>query len=171
MESVWSTRRGTTRSGQGRPWCFSDSVDLAPHTGSVGVARLHVRRVLRAWGLDELGDDAEQVVSEVTANAVEAHRREHLEMPVRVVLLAGLRTLLVIVRDGSAGEPAMGRPGEDDESGRGLFIVNALADQWDVKPLQGGGKAVRVFLRGKRQVRSEASASEDERNFHHDRVA
>jgi len=65
----------------------------------------------------------------------------------------------------------MGRPGEDDESGRGLFIVNALADQWDVKPLQGGGKAVRVFLRGKRQVRSEASASEDERNFHHDRVA
>lgn len=135
----------------------SDSVDLAPSLGAVGLARLHVRRALHGWGLDELEEDAAQVVSEVTANAIEAHAREGLSEPVRLTLVAGLRTLLIVVRDASPSLPSSpspaGCPGLDDESGRGLFLVDALAAAWDTKVLPSGGKAVRVLLRGSRQAR------------------
>lgn len=125
----------------------SDSITLAPHPGAVAVARLHVRRALTAWDLDELGDEAVQVVSEIIANSIEAHRREHLNAPVRLTLLAGLRTVLIAVRDASAAQPVPARPASDDESGRGLLIVDALAAKWDVKPAPDGGKTIRVLLR------------------------
>lgn len=127
----------------------SDSVALAPSLGAVGLARLHVRRTLHGWGLEELEADASQIVSEVVANAIEAHCRDGLSAPVRLTLLVGLRTLLIVVRDASPAPlvPAVG-PGLDAESGRGLFLVDALAAAWNVKNLSGGGKAVRVLLRG-----------------------
>lgn len=131
---------------------LSDSVRLAPHPGSVGVARLHVRRVLRSWGLDELGDDCEQVVSEVVTNAIQVHEREGTDAEVRVTLVAGLGKVLIVVRDfGGSGDVVPRRPGPDDEGGRGLFIVEALAEWWGVRLVPGGGKAVRVLLGGRRQ--------------------
>lgn len=171
MQSVHESRLGTTRSVQSRARGLSDSVELAPHPGSVAVARLHVRRLLGAWGLSELQDPAEQIVSELAANAIRVHQSEHPEEPVRLILLAGLRTLLVIVRDASAAVPVPGNPAEDAENGRGLLIVNALADRWDVKVTSDGGKAVRVFLRGRRQACPSQSARGTERGVRHDRVA
>lgn len=127
----------------------SDHIDLAPHPGAVAVARLHVRRALSDWDLDDLSDDVGQVVSEIVANAIEAHRREHLNTPVRLTLLAGLRTVLIAVRDASAAQPVPACPAPDAESGRGLLIVKALAVKWDTKPAPGGGKTVRALLRAR----------------------
>ncbi|MCL2582374.1 MAG: ATP-binding protein [Streptosporangiales bacterium] len=130
----------------------SDSIDLAPHPGAVALARLHVRRTLGVWDLGELEADASQVTSEIVANAIEAHHHEHLNAPVRLTLLAGLRTLLIAVRDASTAMPVPAQPGPDLESGRGLLTVSALAAQWDAKPLAGGGKTVRALLRGSRRA-------------------
>lgn len=127
----------------------SDSTEYAPHPGAVAAARLRTRLNLRGWGLKELADEAEQIVSELISNSIEAHQREQLDAPVRLTLLAGLRTALIVVRDASRDEPVRKDPGVDLESGRGLLIVDALADHWCWKPVPDGGKAVRVLLRGK----------------------
>lgn len=137
--------------------CLSDSVLLAPHPGSVAVARLHTRQVLRAWNLDCDLDDAEQVVSEVVANGIQAHEREGITVEVRLTLAARDGKVLIAVRDfagegGSSGAIVPGRPGPDAEGGRGLLIVDALAEHWGVHAIPGGGKAVRVVLAGRNRA-------------------
>lgn len=130
---------------------LSDSIRLAPHPGSVGVARLHVRQVLRGWNLSVYADDAEQVVSEVVTNAIQAHEREEMDTEVRMTLIAGLGKVLIVVRDfGGDGDIVPRQASLDAESGRGLFIVDALAEWWGVRSLPGGGKAVRILLGGRR---------------------
>lgn len=131
---------------------LSDSTELAAHPAAVGTARLHVRRVLRDWDLEELADDAELAVSEAMSNSVQAHQREHLSEPVCLTLLAGLRTLLIIVRDASDRQPVFRSPDLDAEDGRGLFLIDAIAARWDFKAVPGGGKALRIFLRCARPV-------------------
>jgi hypothetical protein len=87
------------------------------------------------------------VVSELVANAVEAHCRENLEAPVRLTLIPGQRAVLVVVRDASSGNPDPRASSEEAEDGRGLFIVDALSAFWNVQPVPGGGKAVRALIR------------------------
>lgn len=130
--------------------CRSDSLQFGPSPGAAALARLHTRVVLDAWDLGELTVEAAQIVSELVTNAIEAHRREHLNAPVRLTLLAGLRTVLIVVRDAAGSMPQRGVPDETSEHGRGLFIVDALADRWDCKIRRDGGKTVRALLRGER---------------------
>jgi len=42
--------------------------------------------------------------------------------------------LLIEVRDGSHELPVPGDAALDDEEGRGLFLVEAIADGWGVSP-------------------------------------
>lgn len=128
----------------------SDTIEFAPHPAAVAEARLHTRQSLRAWALNDLYDEAAQIVSELTTNSVEAHRREGLVAPVRLTLLAGLRTVLIAVHDASPVPPVVLPLDDDAESGRGLFIVEALAAAWSWKLSPSGGKTVRVLLRGAR---------------------
>lgn len=127
---------------------LSSSLELGAMPSAVPSARLHTRAVLSEWGLAELSDDAESVVTELTANAVEAHHREHRDEPVRLTLIGGTRTVLIVVTDRSSRPPVMNSPdaGCDAESGRGLPIVDALATRWDWKPAPGAGKAVRAVV-------------------------
>lgn len=137
-----------TRPAAGARGCArSDSLEFGASPGSVAVARLHARVVLGEWGLSELAADATQVVSELMTNAIEAHRREQLDAPVRLTLLAGPRAVLIVVRDAAAGRPEPGNPGDISEHGRGLLIVEALAARWDCKRCPDGGKAVRALVR------------------------
>lgn len=128
-------------------WHRSDSLELGVYPGAVPSARLHARAVLEEWQLGHLADDAGQIVSELVANSVEAHQREHLDAPVRLTLLAGSRDVLIVVRDASSVGAELAHPDSEDESGRGLLIVDALSDAWDTRPFPDGGKAVRVLLR------------------------
>lgn len=130
--------------------CRSDTIEFAAHPAAVSAARLRTRRDLRAWEMEDLAADAALVVSEVTTNAIQAHLREHLNEPVRLTLLAGLGTVLIIVRDASPAPPVPAAPAVDGEAGRGLAIVAALSVAWGWKPSPGGGKTVRVLLRGQR---------------------
>lgn len=131
------------------PSMLSDSLLLGPYPSAVPAARLHTRSVLDSRGLAELASDAETVVSELVANAVEAHRRSRIDAPVRLTLIGGLRTVLIVVRDSSLGAPVAGRPGDWEESGRGLLLVEALSWRWDWKrlPAPAAGKVVRAVIR------------------------
>jgi hypothetical protein len=115
-------------------------------------ARGHVRGTLAAWRLSELSDTVELVVSELTANAVNASagpdgRPAHLNgrIPViRVRLFTGEAVLVAEVWDEAGGVPARKSAGAADESGRGLELVHELTDArwgWYHAP-SGAGKCV-----------------------------
>lgn len=129
-----------------RRWERSDSLELGAYPGAVTSARLHARAVLAEWQLACLADEAESVVAELVANAVEVHRREGLDEAVGLTLLADSKSALVVVRDSSNRHPVRTVPDFDDESGRGLLLVEAIADWWDWKPLPRNGKMVRSLI-------------------------
>ncbi|WP_405442072.1 ATP-binding protein [Streptomyces niveus] len=115
------------------------------HPISVGLARLELRKALTGWGLSALEDSATLVLSELVTNAVR-HARvpsgreiETRFMPMGLPEPDGLR---IEVHDASALRPLVrtGDPGACD--GRGLVIVDALADAWGVSDRVGVGKLV-----------------------------
>lgn len=88
----------------------SDSLGLGAYPGAVPSARLHSRLVLAEWGVADLSDDTGSVVTELVENAVQATARAGLDAPVRLTLLGGLRTVLVVVWDAVAAPPVPRRP-------------------------------------------------------------
>ncbi|MFI2611017.1 ATP-binding protein [Kitasatospora sp. NPDC018619] len=92
------------------------------------------RHLLRAYlsGLpsgDRYRDTAELLLGELFANAVrhcDAPGDRHVE--VRFALVNS--RLRLEVHDAGSGRPALNSPASDDEHGRGLFIVNELAERW-----------------------------------------
>jgi anti-sigma regulatory factor (Ser/Thr protein kinase) len=94
-----------------------------------GQARAFLRRELREWGLDgDLLDTAQLCLSEVVTNAV---NHAHTVADVRLSLLDGVLTVLVRDRGGD-GEVLEPQRHEDPLAvyGRGLMLVDALADRW-----------------------------------------
>jgi anti-sigma regulatory factor (Ser/Thr protein kinase) len=77
------------------------------------------------------------VVSELVSNACRA--ANHL---VLVRLSKTDRSLLVEVEDDGPGRPQILEPGPDETSGRGLLIVDRLAQQVGVVPVSGDRKRV-----------------------------
>ncbi|MFG2634553.1 SpoIIE family protein phosphatase [Streptomyces sp. NPDC048362] len=102
-------------------------------------ARHMVRAAVRAWGARERADEIELVADELITNAL-----MHTEGPAIVTLRAlenGERRLRIEVEDSSSALPRRREAGEDGVSGRGLLLVDRLADIWGVEA-RGGGKAV-----------------------------
>ena len=83
----------------------------------------------------ELADDAALVVSELVANAVQ-HTACHA-IRVRVTRLEQGRVQVAVV-DKSHCLPAPRSSGEEDGSGRGLTLVEAVTTRWGTDPLPWG---------------------------------
>lgn len=100
--------------------------------GGLWVGRL--RRIsaakLRAWGLAPLMDDAQLLVSELVTNALRYGQGGEVEF--RLVIT--IRGMLLAVNNGSESRPRLRVVDESSETGRGLFLVAALADDWGVSP-------------------------------------
>jgi hypothetical protein len=132
-------------------WPRQDYLELAAVTDAVPSARHHARLVLREWQAGELAYDIEQVIAELVANAVTATQAiKHWtpkQPPVRVWLLAGEDLAMVVVWDATTAIPVPRRPTRDEESGRGLLLVGALA-HWGyyLPPPEHGGKVVHALL-------------------------
>jgi anti-sigma regulatory factor (Ser/Thr protein kinase) len=89
-----------------------------------------VRAVLTHWRRPHLADTAELLLTELVTNALRhAHGRD-----IGVRILVRDDHLVIEVIDGSPLVPVPRCAGPDDESGRGLFLVEALADTWGVSP-------------------------------------
>ncbi|MFI6951644.1 SpoIIE family protein phosphatase [Streptomyces sp. NPDC050422] len=105
---------------------------LEPNDQAPRRARKRARRALSRWGLDNIADVVELLVSEVVTNAV-----RYAERPVTLRLL---RTdiLRCEVGDDSPHLPQQRRALETDEGGRGLFLVNRLSRRWGATRLSAG---------------------------------
>ena len=107
---------------------------LLADTSSAGHARRFVDEVLNRWRCEALLDDVQLLVSELVTNAV-VHAGSEVEVAVR--LLTDSVRIEVVDRAPTAPlRPT--EPADDDESGRGLLLVETLASAWGVEPMDGG---------------------------------
>ena len=124
------------------------------------LARGFIGVVLNGWGLDALIETTELVVSELTTNVVQAvtdpdgslvYDAEG-KLPLLWVRLSSDRFRLMIevwdTLPAALGAPAMRHPDQDEESGRGLELIEALSDDWSWEAVPGWhGKRVWAVLR------------------------
>ncbi|GAA2156961.1 hypothetical protein GCM10009760_58550 [Kitasatospora kazusensis] len=109
-------------------------------------ARRLVRTALRGWGLGDLVEAGELIVSELAGNAAKTGCRRR--MTVAVERIAD-RCVRISVRDGSRILPCLIDAGPAAESGRGLALVHHLTGgQWGADP-EPYGKTVHADLRSR----------------------
>lgn len=112
----------------------TETFRIPKHKRHVPVARQRVRKVLADWGVtDELADTITLLANELVTNAV-AHCRVS-SARVAVTLTLDEPELILEVRDPDRDrlpEPRDSAP--DEEGGRGLALVAALADTWGCRP-------------------------------------
>lgn len=107
------------------------SVQLSPTPRGARLARLLTTEQLRSWGLPL--DPAAHIVAELAANAVTHGRVPGRDFRLLVYVVGA--TLRIEVTDTRADRlPHPEHPALDAESGRGLAIVDALADRWGAAP-------------------------------------
>ncbi|MEU5823989.1 SpoIIE family protein phosphatase [Streptomyces sp. NPDC047803] len=94
---------------------------------SVGRARELARDQLTAWGLEDLVDTTELLVSELVTNAL-----RYGEGEIRLRLLRD-RTLVCEVWDAGLVQPRRRRARDTDEGGRGLQLVGLLSAAWGAR--------------------------------------
>ncbi|MEU6083763.1 ATP-binding protein [Streptomyces sp. NPDC047108] len=121
---------------------YSETLPCEPE--SAATARRLVRAALLAWGLDGYVEDAVVVVSELVGNAVRHSGSRSLRV---TVTRPGAARVRIGVVDKSTMPPRPGMPEDEDESGRGLVLVEDLAAVWGSDPLP-WGKRVWAELRG-----------------------
>lgn len=120
------------------PSAFIDArTTLEPVPASAGVARRFVRGLLRGRIDETLLEVVELLTSEVVTNVV-LHARSRAELMLRM----DPAIVRVEVVDESQIVPKVRRPSARAQAGRGLFIVQAMAQSWGVEPLPGDGKRV-----------------------------
>jgi anti-sigma regulatory factor (Ser/Thr protein kinase) len=85
-----------------------------------------------------VADQAQLIVSELVTNVIR-HATGH-EATVRLEQHAD--RLVVAVVDPDSAPPRVTRAALDDEGGRGLHLVDAVADRWGTRTLVSGGKIV-----------------------------
>ncbi|MFH0521149.1 ATP-binding protein [Streptomyces sp. M41] len=104
---------------------------------AVPESRRELRELLRHWGRPGRSDVAELLTSELVTNAL-----VHTDDDAVLTATVGPRGLRVEVRDFVARRPRLRVPDADDgTNGRGLVLVQSLADAWGVR-VHGVGKAV-----------------------------
>ncbi|WP_093169751.1 ATP-binding protein [Sinosporangium album] len=120
------------------------------------IAASHARRLavhtLARWDMQWSTDMAELIMSELVANAVKATGElrdlaragdaSGLREFIRVGLYRFRGRIVIEVWDRGRTPPRTKSGALDDENGRGLQIVDDLADQWGYRWLATGGKVV-----------------------------
>ncbi|MFE6666388.1 SpoIIE family protein phosphatase [Streptomyces sp. NPDC057697] len=102
-------------------------------------ARHMIRAAVRAWGAKPRADEVELAADELITNAL-MHTDGGAIVTIRV-LTGPERRLRVDVEDRSSALPRRRDAGEAGVSGRGLMLVDRLADLWGVES-RGSGKCV-----------------------------
>ncbi|MEU6654771.1 SpoIIE family protein phosphatase [Streptomyces sp. NPDC046900] len=95
-------------------------------------ARHMATRQLTEWGLEDLQDPTELIVSELVTNAV-----RHSTDPIGLRLIQH-QVLTCEVSDTDANSPHLRHARATDENGRGLFLITQLSRRWGARPESGG---------------------------------
>ncbi|QES31724.1 serine/threonine protein phosphatase [Streptomyces venezuelae] len=105
---------------------------LEPENATPSRARRLARSALARWGLEELTDSVELLVSEVVTNAV-----RYASRPITLRLLR-TDVLRCEVGDDVPQLPRLRQARATDEGGRGLYLVNKMARRWGATRLSTG---------------------------------
>lgn len=111
----------------------SARTELPATASSVPAGRAFMGETLAAWGCPQHTDDARLLVSEILTNAV-----QHAQGPLVLHLRRTVTELAVEISDLSPHLPQPRLAAQDEESGRGLILVDTLADSWGVRPDEHG---------------------------------
>ena len=142
----------------GGTWALRTHLELGALRGAVPCARLHARHVLWEWGLSDLDESVELVVSELVTNAIQAsaglssenagYDEETLGLPcVWLWLASDGRQLVVEVGDSSPRSPALAETEHDVEGGRGLLLVETVSRRWGYYVPAGEDESQRKIIR------------------------
>ena len=102
--------------------------ELPAVPATVAVARATVDAACRAWRVGGLCDAVVLAVSELVTNVVRSGAGH-----VTLRLLLSQRQLRLEVSDDQPGVPTIGRPPDDAESGRGLWLVSSVSTRFGVE--------------------------------------
>lgn len=116
-------------------------------------ARHYVSSRLRDGGGEDLLDVAELATTELVTNAL-LHGRKPIE--VRIEHEPGMARIEVV--DASPVLPMVGLLGDNEMTGRGLALIDALASRWNAQPVA-GGKVVWCELRSSADSSIDADAA------------
>ena len=170
FQQLWGTVRGWGADYHAQHRNDEPSVadwPLASDLGPLGalatvprLARGFVSVTLSGWGLDPLIDVTELLVSELSTNVVRASMSPDGalrydadgKLPLLWIrLLCDRAHLLIEVWDtlpAALGAPVTRHPDPDEESGRGLEIIETLAEEWGWETVPGwAGKKVWAVLK------------------------
>jgi anti-sigma regulatory factor (Ser/Thr protein kinase) len=116
-------------------WRLMTHLELAALPTAVPCARMHAKAVALEWGLPALAEKIELIVSELVTNSIQAAQRSHggghlTTAVVRLWLSSDLDCVLIRVWDGNRQMPVRQEAGPDEESGRGLMLVQQLCSEW-----------------------------------------
>jgi anti-sigma regulatory factor (Ser/Thr protein kinase) len=112
---------------------------------TVRCARKFVARALHGWDLDRLSEVACLLTSELAANAV-----SHAGSMYRLVVEWEASQLQIQVIDRSPVLPRQSLAPVNQDSGKGLVLVEALAAGWGTRPA-GEGKSVWFALKAEEE--------------------
>ncbi|KAB1141128.1 ATP-binding protein [Streptomyces luteolifulvus] len=105
---------------------YSRTCRCEPSTAEIG--RKLVRDALGAWDLDDLAGLAELIISELVANAVRHTSCQSIRLTVGRPSTTWVR---VGVLDQAPWRlPVLSPADDDDEAGRGLLLIDAVACRW-----------------------------------------
>lgn len=106
----------------------------------IRTARHEIRALLHDWQAEDQVDAAILLVSELATNVL-VHTDEDAVLTARILGMPGGRRLRIDVHDRNDDMPHRRTPGEMASGGRGLILIESLADAWGVDP-HGDGKAI-----------------------------
>ncbi|MFH8972487.1 ATP-binding protein [Streptomyces sp. NPDC017890] len=124
---------------------FSQRLSSTPR--GARLARRLALAQLHDWGVPhgaDVSDAVAVIVAELAANAVTHGRVAGRDFELRLSLVPG--SVRIEVTDTRSGPPRPGlrQPGPLDEHGRGLALVDAFADRWEVLDREPPAKTVRA---------------------------
>jgi anti-sigma regulatory factor (Ser/Thr protein kinase) len=115
-------------------------LELGAQPTAVPCARLHTLSVASEWGLHRLAETAELLVSELVTNAIQASQRLTRTAPpvVHLWLVRDQNGITICVWDASPDMPVRHDAGPDEDSGRGLMIIDTVSSDRGAYRKDGG---------------------------------
>lgn len=110
-----------------KPWDLAFTAEPA----EVGALRRIMRLHLGIWGLHDISDQAQLCVSELVSNVI-----THVGRGTPATLMVSMRgtRLRIEVHDpDTRALPTLVDVGSDAEAGRGMTLVDAIADRWGIQ--------------------------------------
>ncbi|MGY5137373.1 ATP-binding protein [Streptomyces nigrescens] len=107
---------------------YSETLPCTPE--SARLARRLVHDALESWNFTQLMDDGALIVTELVGNSVQHSKAHSLRISIGRNSNNRVR---IAVSDRSRESPLMRTPNGDEESGRGLLLIEGVADRWDTE--------------------------------------